>query len=455
MSTFLYDSLPVPMFADVGQKISLRSVLNNAYGSAEIKGISGVWLAYSSAEQFKSWNFRYWNPSNPSITKIEKSGVDIGGTFANQIYVPQAEFDKIAIKAGNNIGPNVYVTVELSNGTYQTYQELAVTTLARRFASPSDYDGNVTPAEIVAEVGNFVSAYSGVLNPNDCHFIAAAVAAAAGATFDPNTQSLDPSKNEEGGFWRIVHKGSDAAVANWSTLVKPGDIVRFDWADPSAAQHTILVTGGRNASGQIKVLDNTATGGTIGEHWVSFDSISRASTVTIYRVSPDKLYLVNGSADHDTIRGTVWSDKLQGLAGNDLLRAGAGADVMLGGFGKDTLVGGLGKDVLMGGGHADVFDFNIVADSVAGAGRDSITDFARGYDKLDLRGIDADTDGTAGNQAFLWIGGKAFSGVDGQLRMSAGLLQGDTNGDKAPDFEIKVNLNLAWTSSSATTDIFL
>jgi len=360
--------------------------------------------------------------------------------------VMQADLGKIAIKAGNNIYPNIFVTVEMSKGTNQTYQELSVTTLAARFSNPTDFDGIVTPSEIVAEAKSFVSVYNGVLNPNDCHYIASAIASAAGATFDPGTFHLNPAQNQEGGFWRIVHRGSDKAIADWSSLVKAGDIMRFDWANPNLSQHTVLVTEERNARGQIKVVDNTAIGGTIGEHWVSFDSISRASSVTIYRVSPDNLYLVNGSADHDIVRGTVWSDKLQGLAGNDSLKGGAGADVMLGGFGKDILVGGLGKDVLTGGEHADVFAFNRLKDSVVGAGRDTITDFVAGVDKIDLRTIDADTDildGGLKNEAFTWIGAAAFSKVDGQLRMEKGILQGDTNGDGQADFELKVNVTLS------------
>lgn len=53
-------------------------------------------------------------------------------------------------------------------------------------------------------------------------------------------------------------------------------------------------------------------------------------------------------------------------------------------------------------------------------------------------GFDADTDGTAGNQAFRFIGAGAFTGVDGQLRFAGGLLQGDTNGDGIADIEIKI-----------------
>ena len=52
--------------------------------------------------------------------------------------------------------------------------------------------------------------------------------------------------------------------------------------------------------------------------------------------------------------------------------------------------------------------------------------------------IDADTDGTAGNQKFKFIGGVGFHGVNGELRFSRGLLQGDTNGDRVADIEIKI-----------------
>jgi hypothetical protein len=61
---------------------------------------------------------------------------------------------------------------------------------------------------------------------------------------------------------------------------------------------------------------------------------------------------------------------------------------------------------------------------------------------INLSKIDADTDGTAGNQGFKWISetslAASFTGVDGQLRFASGLLQGDTDGDKKADFEIRV-----------------
>ena len=76
--------------------------------------------------------------------------------------------------------------------------------------------------------------------------------------------------------------------------------------------------------------------------------------------------------------------------------------------------------------------------TVAGGGRDRITDFTTG-DRIDLRPIDANA-GVAGDEAFSFIGANAFSGVAGQLRYSVSgpdtLISGDVNGDKLPDFSI-------------------
>jgi serralysin len=68
-----------------------------------------------------------------------------------------------------------------------------------------------------------------------------------------------------------------------------------------------------------------------------------------------------------------------------------------------------------------------------------ITDFKRGSDRIDLRAIDADIDGTAGNQTFKFIGTKKFSGKDGELRFKNGVLSADVNGDKVADFQLEIS----------------
>lgn len=76
-----------------------------------------------------------------------------------------------------------------------------------------------------------------------------------------------------------------------------------------------------------------------------------------------------GNALANKIYGNAGDNKLFGWAGNDLLDGGAGNDVLNGGVGDDTLTGGAG---------ADTFVFG------AGYGKDTVTDFEHGVDKLVL-----------------------------------------------------------------------
>jgi hypothetical protein len=55
---------------------------------------------------------------------------------------------------------------------------------------------------------------------------------------------------------------------------------------------------------------------------------------------------------------------------------------------------------------------------------------------IDVSTIDAN-DLLAGNQAFTFIGGAAFTAA-GQLRYSGGVLQGSTNADTSAEFEIQL-----------------
>jgi hypothetical protein len=102
-----------------------------------------------------------------------------------------------------------------------------------------------------------------------------------------------------------------------------------------------------------------------------------------------------------------------------------------------VLIGGRGADLLIGRGGRDIFDFNSIAESPRGSGRDTVIFRRTDGDKIDLRTIDADS-GRPGNQAFAFVGDDAFSGADGELRFAGGLLQGDVNGDGRADIEVRV-----------------
>lgn len=94
--------------------------------------------------------------------------------------------------------------------------------------------------------------------------------------------------------------------------------------------------------------------------------------------------VLSGGNGNDILNGGAGRDTLFGGAGNDQLLGGAGNDQLDGGDGNDLLTGGAGADTLTGGLGVDVFDFNLINE-----GRDTITDFARGFggDKLDIKDV--------------------------------------------------------------------
>lgn len=150
----------------------------------------------------------------------------------------------------------------------------------------------------------------------------------------------------------------------------------------------------------------------------------------------------------DLVTGSPYADKLYGWNGNDLIRGMNGGDRIDGGSGNDRLWGGNGKDTLIGSAGKDVFDYNAATETSPYSGsRDIISGFVRGEDKIDLSGIDAKTF-AAGNNVFTkMIAGTAAFTASGQLRLTDGVLYGNTDTDPAAEFSIQLSgittLNLA------------
>lgn len=137
-----------------------------------------------------------------------------------------------------------------------------------------------------------------------------------------------------------------------------------------------------------------------------------------------------GNTLDNTLSGNAAANTLKGVSGNDTIAGGGGNDVLNGGAGRDLLTGGAG---------ADVFDFDKVTDSNASA-RDTIKDFLRGTDKIDLTTIDADG-AVSGNGVFTFVGTKAFSAnATGQLRYAVSssgvVVYGSTDADATAEFQI-------------------
>lgn len=151
-----------------------------------------------------------------------------------------------------------------------------------------------------------------------------------------------------------------------------------------------------------------------------------------------------GSAFSDRLVGDAGANALRGYAGNDKIVAGKGDDRVEGGDGDDVLRGDAGRDNLYGGAGKDVFLYFAASDSTAAAtGRDAIHDFSHAQgDVIDLSVIDANG-AKSGDQAFRFIGAKAFDGAAGELHVvaagSAAVIQGDINGDRQADFAIAIN----------------
>lgn len=139
----------------------------------------------------------------------------------------------------------------------------------------------------------------------------------------------------------------------------------FDTADFGKFGSAVFVNLGASGS-------NALTSGT-----TAADSASATTAVA----SLASVEAVIGTSYNDWMLGNAGANRLDGGGGYDRLDGGAGNDTLNGGAGNDTLIGGLGNDLLTGGTGSDRFLF------ASGFGSDTVADFTRGQDKIDLTAI--------------------------------------------------------------------
>ncbi|WP_137157759.1 calcium-binding protein [Rhizobium sp. FKL33] len=101
---------------------------------------------------------------------------------------------------------------------------------------------------------------------------------------------------------------------------------------------------------------------------------------------------------------TLFLEGLKGLTGtgnelNNTLTGDDGNDILRGMAGNDRLYGDVGNDVLTGGAGKDIFEF------YTGEGRDRITDFQNGQDRMDIQ---------------KWTGLDTFADVKAHAAMASG-----------------------------------
>lgn len=357
MTDYVYWTLPMPVVASVGDSISVADIFENSFGGTPAEA-KFFYSAYWGPGDLAIRDFDFWDPSKAQLDRFSYNGTDQGSGFVNQRSAYMENAGDVTLTMGNVIGPSTFLMIPTAynaSGVVTQFTEYHVMTIEPDLMLKSA--GKMAPkaSDIVSQAYKFSEKYGSPVNSNDCHFIALAVAASAGATMPAfgNTQNVeDPSQNIESGFWRIAYRGSDPdPVSNWQTLLKPGDIVRMGWTGGGFHTATILkISKDKKA---ITVYDNTDDGN-IGIHDVQFDTITRPESITVYRLTTDNYYLEGGSYLGESIPGTIFNDKIFGEGGDDTLFGMKGNDWLDGGLGADTMAGGVGNDTYYVDNAADI-----------------------------------------------------------------------------------------------------
>jgi Ca2+-binding RTX toxin-like protein len=222
-----------------------------------------------------------------------------------------------------------------------------------------------------------------------------------------------------------------------------------------------IVFGSDAASGQSEIVNNGKIFGTI--HVTGTQAFEVTNNGLMKAVNG--YFSFTGDSDIDQgsrtlinngkIVGTIHMgdtndlyDGSQGKSAGDIW-GDDGDDQLIGGGGDDRLLGGRGADIMTGGAGADDFIYLQPAKfSIDQAiGHDLITDFShKQHDVINLKDLNATATDQSHNK-FDFIGTDTFSGKEGELRyyFKGGdtYVNGDTNGDKVADFEIKLSGEIA------------
>jgi hypothetical protein len=325
-------TLPVPAAAAAGGSVSLGSLLSAAFGTSYVASLPDfqLWSASPADMQY----FSYWDPSNPALPYWTVNGTLVAPD--NLEAVLASDLAGVQYVSGNAIWDQAELQVpaafdELGNPTF--YVKYSLPNFAPQFAQPSLYSGHPTPQDVVNAASAFATAYTGVPNTEDCWNIAAEVASAAGAAMGQMTGSTDPQSNQAAGFWRIEYAAPQdgSAIANWSTLVQAGDIMRIGWA--SGGPHSFTILAPLDQNGDITVFDNVyyASPGSyeaIGIHTAQYWTQTNPNDISIYRLDPNDLYLIDNITANDAlVQGTGYDDLIIPQGAGNIMSGAAGDDL--------------------------------------------------------------------------------------------------------------------------------
>ncbi|MDB9492924.1 DUF4214 domain-containing protein [Dolichospermum circinale CS-534/05] len=146
------------------------------------------------------------------------------------------------------------------------------------------------------------------------------------------------------------------------------------------------------ADGSLTLTINGA-GGTDRDLVLAAPTLTDGSVFTLIANAFTAKLTATGGAGNDILTGGAGSNTLTGGAGDDSLTGGIVNDSLTGDAGKDTLTGGAGGDSLTGGTGNDIFVYTALTDSNAGTLTvanltfDTITDFTKGQDTINVAGL--------------------------------------------------------------------
>ncbi len=289
-----------------------------------------------------------------------------------------------------------------------------------------------------------------------------------GADFSTNSDATVYRWSPSSG--QMTVNGADALTPGgnrvFSTIWDGGGVDTYDLSAYGTDMSISLAPGGRStfSATQLAYLGGGPN-----------DGYARGNLFNALQYRDDPRSLIEnalGGAGDDTITGNVARNRLVGGPGDDRLNGGAGHDTLVGGddsdrlrggAGNDRLEGGHGADRLIGGAGADRFVFTSSEWSapgrsdilVAGDGGDALDGPGRERgDRIDLRGIDANSD-RAGDQAFVLGDGKGAGRLwlvnDGSVTH----IYGNTDRDAAPEFDIRIADGGVRASAYTVDDFYL